>query len=735
MTKNMWTDSEIDQLARALAQRYPSRRFESATRPHQIDLNDLELTPVLQSTLEAERWGLRPKISRVKRDLLEAFKRITGKAAATVDDSPAGLEQAEEGSDTPARQRKVRWTSDEWRFCALALHTLCPQLDLVNAPNAEGVTLKELNMAAGMMEPGRQRVFKSLAEPMAHLMQIYERARRENDPFYFSNKPPAPRAKVAAPVEPTITASRAGEPKIFWTADEYKLLAKHLLPQYPNALEGDLPGLTSTELGRAVQAVLPPERQRRMANQAHVTSFIRRLRDTLAGKPIWTAEQFVERGIVPEGEPEKADWRSGPRILWSADEWDALVRKLHELEPELEDNPEKLTLVRLNEASSLMARPRKFFTVASPRKLLDEARERLTFQQYQEKQNAAVVAPTVAAAPAEQPEPASTAPSADKLFSRVDWGRDEWLAIARELHRLFPLANYPKRGNLIGLDSHDVAFAQERALPFERRRRHIKVASFPTLKAPLERAFADLAIELDKAAAPRMTAAPTPAPTPAPQPTPAPAAPPPVPAAVTAAAPADALIDPYRAAFAPIVGLVATEVANQLFPMLTQFINQAVTIALQAQTSTSIATETPQEAAAAPAAQAGPVALTCVSSTSPKKYGDEKPRTEKPKRMVVGVLVNRASQYRAELEREFPQLEIKIGDVSLSNAAANLAHVDKAICMTRFVDHPQQRNLKKLTGDRYVDCNGGMSELKRIINIWLKSIGAEEGAGTERKQA
>lgn len=535
-----------------------------------------------------------------------------------------------------------------------------------------------------------------------------------------------------------------GPQKIFWTADEYLALGRHLQRDYPKAMEGHLPGLSIGDLSRAVQAVLPLNRRRRIANEAHITSFTRRLHDAISGRPIWTADQFVASGVLqPEPEAAKEDHRTGPRVKWSLDEWDALVRILHDLEPELEDNPDRLTLSRLNQAAGMMARPRKFFQASSPRKFLDDARARISMGPF--RRAPAPIdpdqPPIVATLPERTPLPNPAIP-ADKLFSKVEWTREEWAAIARELHRLFPVMNYPRRGNLVGLDIHDVAFAQEKVLPLDRQRRHLKVASFSTVRAQLERAFADLNEELNAAAAPAASVpVATPAAAPLAAPAPAVAVAPPAPLPVVPsepAPPATGPIDPYRAAFAPLVSLLASEVSNQLRPMLaaevanhlrpmlTQFINEAVAIAVAAQapaTPPAAPAEAPKAPAEAASAPATPQA-SCVPITSAKNYGPDKPREDKPKRLTVGVLVNRASQYRAELEREFPQIDIKIGDVTMNNAAVSLANVDKAVCMTRFVDHVASRNLKKLAGDRYVDCNGGLSELKRIIGMWLKSLEA-----------
>jgi len=757
MNKKTWTESEMETLARALIAAYPERHLEAATRPYDVVLTDPEFTPVLQASLPVERHGLRPRLSRLKRDLVKALCGL-GKAGAL---AAEGGTDKEHSGNKPVGS-KVRWSNDEWRFCALALSTLCPELNLVHAHDLSGITLHKLNLAASMMEQGRQRTFKRLGGAVGQLAQVYAAARKTRDPFYFGSEDAAEAVDAEEPLPIPV------KPVVYWTADEYKAIARELTPIYPRILtEGHMPGLTLTELNNAIRAALPAERHRRMANQAHIRSFGRRLRDALDGKPLWGANEFAQHGhIAAEALP---DYRSGPRTLWNADEWDSLVRQLYLMSPQLEVRFDELTLSLLNEAASTMTRPRRFFAVSGARRHLDLARARVKANH-----------PSIAAAPEPEPAPApataqeaepalveETVPApapaalpapvaelADKMFGKITWTREEWLLVAEQLHRLHPVQNYPFGHSLVGLETEDVAFAQERVLPLERQRRHLKVASFNSIRPQLERAFADLRAKLEGKPLPaRAEPVPKPAATAGEVAAVVHTAQAPAPAvAVAVAAPtlAQPAVDPYRAAFAPLVALLAGEVAAQLQPVLTQAIAQvhaaaeaavqASREALAAQVATAV-----QEAlygkphdpphlapvvahlmpalAAVRTASEPAVNQAMLQAAPAKNYGDQKAPAEKLRRLTVGVLVNRQSTYKTELEKAFPMIEIRIGDVSMTHAADKIANCDKVICMTKWVDHVASIKLKKLAKDRYVDCNGGMSDLKRIIGIWLRAQG------------
>ena len=357
MTTKTWTDTELDALAKTLVETFPDRKFQTIAHAHQIKLNDIEFTPVMKACLEPARHGLRPRLNRLKRELIGAFTRISslsGNTPSTQQEAPYGATRPNltlipsptektpqapvkpaptakvdaDGDEESGTKTKIRWSQDEWRFFALALHTLNPELHLISASDLSCLTLHQINLAASMMEENRRRKFKRLGGVTDQLAEIYADARKRRDPVYFGKPPSTP------PAEAKATPAAPARPGIFWTAEEYRAIAAQLAPNYPRAtIDGHVPGLNITDLNAAIRKALPPERQRKMANQAHLTSFGRRLRDTLDGKPLWGAEEFTQhREAIRTGQ----DGPSNKRVLWSVEEWDDLARKLCAMMPRLQ---------------------------------------------------------------------------------------------------------------------------------------------------------------------------------------------------------------------------------------------------------------------------------------------------------------------------------------------------------------------------------------------------------------
>lgn len=390
MTKLAWTDSEMDKLARALIEKYPERQFTTATQPYNVKLNDLEFTPIMQAVLPNPRHGLRPKLSRLKRDLVKAFGRCGPRSGPEPDEespesavetsqapatptaaptpapspqvsakpatAPAMASKEEDEDDDQAevdpksgRKTKIRWTHDEWRVCALALHTMSPDLDLLNSKTLAGVTLRKLNMAATMMQPGRQRTFRWLGGPLKRLALVYEQARASRDPLYYPNeaqaqaptaKPtPAPTAKPTPAPTPVPTAAPTQAPtpaptqapvahapqlvhaledhakkadgRIFWTQAEWIEIAwelDRLHPQSKYPERGSCGTLTVGDIMHA-QRVLPADRRRHLR-----TSPIDKLRPQLlaAFKEVRRAKLEMEQNRLQEARVAHEERRAAP---------------------------------------------------------------------------------------------------------------------------------------------------------------------------------------------------------------------------------------------------------------------------------------------------------------------------------------------------------------------------------------------------------------------------------------
>lgn len=402
------------------------------------------------------------------------------------------------------------------------------------------------------------------------------------------------------------------------------------------------------------------------------------------------------------------------RTQWKDAEWNDFALMLDEMFPDqaFMQSPDLLhiTARHLNAAGALMTRPRHFVALATARDKLLEAFARLRAQgaqgaaadsgKQQESAATATAANTSmpdeghrfhrAPPPAEPPSPLKLGPNgevprervakpeldgtaADKLFEAVAWTREEWLAIATEIHRANPVANYPQRGNVAGLDTEDVALAQH-VLPPERQIRHLKVVSFSQLRPQLLEAFGDLKKlhDLAKAALPKPTAAPVPKSWGM-----MPAVPEARPAPVAAPGP----VNPYEAAFAPLVDLLLDRLVDRLRPVLAELVGQQQPARAQ-----------PIQVAAAPA-----------------RAADDKPR-----KMHIGVIGNR-NTYQDELEREFPHLRITCIDTH--REVDSLKACDKIFVMTKFVKHTTMGKLKhdKTLNAIYTMVNGGLTDLRRVI--------------------
>jgi hypothetical protein len=388
------------------------------------------------------------------------------------------------------------------------------------------------------------------------------------------------------------------------------------------------------------------------------------------------------------------------RTHWNDEEWNDFALMLDELFPDQKFMHSAdllhITAKHLNTAGALMKRPRHFVALTATREKLVEIFAELRKQEgTQEKKAEGSTAASAAAdghrfhrapPPAEPPSPLKIGPhgevprervakpepetiNGDKLFETMAWTRAEWLAIATEIHRANPIANYPQRGNVAGLDTEDVALAQ-RVLPLERQIRHLKVVSFSQLRTQLEEAFGDLKKlhDLAKAGARTATTIPT---------TPQLAAKPPVQLAPAPATPQPAApVNPYEAVFAPLVDLFIAKLRPVIAELLSQ--QQATAKAIQ------------------------------IPTAQPARSED------KPRKLHIGVIGNR-NTYQDDLVREFPHLRITCIDTD--REIESVKSCEKIFVMTKFVPHTTMGKLKhdKVMSEHYTMVNGGLSDLKRVI--------------------
>lgn len=91
------------------------------------------------------------------------------------------------------------------------------------------------------------------------------------------------------------------------------------------------------------------------------------------------------------------------------------------------------------------------------------------------------------------------------------------------------------------------------------------------------------------------------------------------------------------------------------------------------------------------------------------------PRPPKPK---IGIVSNRID-IGNELTKSFPQIKFVVTDKKYHEAVAAVKNCDKVILMTKFVSHSTNNNVKSACGDKIAMINGGYSDVKRMVNLWI----------------
>lgn len=102
-----------------------------------------------------------------------------------------------------------------------------------------------------------------------------------------------------------------------------------------------------------------------------------------------------------------------------------------------------------------------------------------------------------------------------------------------------------------------------------------------------------------------------------------------------------------------------------------------------------------------------------VSATAPAKT------ICRPKVGILGALAQQGEIIAAA----YPQLRIKAIDKNLTGATLreSLVGCDRVIAMTHFISHSMDGVAYKALGERYTRVDGGVSAVRRMIDVWLSS--------------
>lgn len=433
------------------------------------------------------------------------------------------------------------------------------------------------------------------------------------------------------------------------------------------------------------------------------------LRDALRHAGVFDQKPGKGRSIGPRAHP----------VIWTDAEWLTLARTLSRMFPEL-GLPNPNHLVRVNMRHLMHAqtvfpaqRRRDLKSVACVRPRLAEVLRVLSADP------SATEVPTPAPAPA--PAAAQVTPSAlveqvvfrqpdgpdnGKAGAKIFWREPEWDAIAVEL----AYHNPALLENLSTLRPVDVFHAQ-RVLPTNRRRQQTVFLN-ATIRADLGPAFRRLRAKIEAARREQLEAVAQAAAARADQ------------AAKAQQAAQDAAQDAIKAALLQSPDFIAQ--ALSAAPIASLF--QALTVQLVTQAQGMIESAVINALSSERVKQALTVNVHVESPAAPGNAPAPAPTVAanvaasvvtKPRIGIVGAL----AQQGHELEKAFPQLRIKVVDKNLHGQSLREAvhGCDKVIAMTGFINHGVDGVCSKVLGDRYTRVDGGVSAVRRQIDVWIAS--------------
>lgn len=97
----------------------------------------------------------------------------------------------------------------------------------------------------------------------------------------------------------------------------------------------------------------------------------------------------------------------------------------------------------------------------------------------------------------------------------------------------------------------------------------------------------------------------------------------------------------------------------------------------------------------------------------------QKPRSSKPRVLVVGLLPHQALEIRLTFERD---LELKFLESYTPNTEAIVKNVDRIFGCTKFMSHSMDAVLSKTGGSRYSRFCGSTSMLKSFLHDYVKTL-------------
>jgi hypothetical protein len=351
------------------------------------------------------------------------------------------------------------------------------------------------------------------------------------------------------------------------------------------------------------------------------------------------------------------------RVVWTPEEWRAVAKSLMSVRQEYATSLPQ-TIYQTDLAKAIEALP------AERRRRMPVSGATTQFRPGLERAYAELLTPPPTVPAPRRSE--SDAPKQRKVF----WRADEYLELARELHRNDPGASYPLSTTLAGLTPAALREAERRALPEDRQRNlhtvsGVKSHFLEAFKAVKEELGGHATYEAKEAAeleAKRRDITENPERYGLPRPIP------------------PAPVNPYEAAVKPFFDFFMDQFMARMaqqYPMPTHR----------------------QESA--------PMAHSQIER-APMGF-------QPPVRPVIAI-VGAMSAQSQDLAKEFPEFQIiGIQESTATNIISKLQSAARVVGMTKFMRHGADGALLKHFGEKYCRVHGGVSAIKRQIQIWIST--------------
>lgn len=171
----------------------------------------------------------------------------------------------------------------------------------------------------------------------------------------------------------------------------------------------------------------------------------------------------------------------------------------------------------------------------------------------------------------------------------------------------------------------------------------------------------------------------------------------------------DSLVDPYQAAFSPLIQLIAAEVTKQMEPRMSR-LEQMLQELLNRDSVTSEQKEQ---------------AISGFGAMERRTL-----QTRKPRIAVVGILPIQ----ELAIKNAYPNVQFIFVEKGPTGVMSTVQNCDRVIGMTKFLNHATDGLLRKGLGSKYVRITGGPSEVKRLVELWLNSGVIPNGTAKETQE-